>query len=249
MARVNDWPVCFIDQIQAPPDGREHPQRQTIHLEDAQCIQVVLIPLHDGAAGHAGIFDRHNLAQRQVGQNHAADMLRQMAGKAQDLARRDGSTAGRGGLRVEARLGQAEEQLVALGGMTDRIGQGVDPVERQAQCLADVPHGRTRPIGDQFGRHAGPIAAVLLVDILNHFFPALMLEVDVDVRGFVPILGDEPLEQDIDPIRVNGRDPQAITDGRVGRRAASLAEDVPGRGQSGPGPRRSGNRPRNSARR
>ena len=142
---------------------------------------------------------------------------------------------------------EAEEQLVAVTGMTDRLGQGVDPVQRQAQRLADVPHGGTRPIGDQFGRHAGPFAAVLLVDILNHFFPALMLEIDVDVRGFVPILGDEPLEQDVDPIRVNGGDSQAIADGRVGRRAASLAEDVLRRGQSGPGPRRSGNRPRNSA--
>ena len=148
---------------------------------------------------------------------------------------------------IEARLGQAKEQLVALAGMTDRIGQGVDPVERQAQCLADVTHGGTRPIGDQLGRHAGPFAAIFLVDILNHFFPALMLEVDVDVRGLVPILGNEPLEQDIDPIRVDGRDPQAVADGRVGRRAASLAEDAPGCGQSGPGPRRSGNRLRSSA--
>ena len=93
----------------------------------------------------------------------------------------------------------------------------------------------------------GAFAAVFLVDILNHFFPALMLEVDVDVGGFGAVLGDEPLEQDVDPIGVDGRDPQAIADGRVGRRAASLAEDSRASGQSGPGPRRSGNRPRNSA--
>ncbi len=59
-----------------------------------------------------------------------------------------------------------------------------------------------------------------------------MLEVDVDIRGFGPILGDEPLEQDVDPIRVDGRDPQAIADGRVGRRAASLAEDARGAGKA-----------------
>ncbi len=134
--------------------------------------------------------------------------------------------------RIEARLGQAEEQLVALAGMTDRLGQGIDPVQRQAQGLADVAHGGTRPIGDQLGRHAGPFAAVFLVDILNHFFPALMLEVDVDVGGFVAILGNEPLEQDVDPIGVDGRDSQAIADGRVGRRAASLAEDAHGAGKA-----------------
>ena len=75
----------------------------------------------------------------------------------------------------------------------------------------------------------GAFAAVLLVDILNHLFAALMLEVDVDVGGFVAILGDEPLEQDVDPIGIDGRDAQAIADGRVGRRAASLAEDAPTR--------------------
>ena len=138
-------------------------------------------------------------------------------------------------------------KLVAAYGMTDRTGESIDPVERQAQRLADVPHGRTRPVGDQFSRHPGPFAAVFLVDILNHFLPALMLEVDVDVGGLGPILGNEPLEEDIDPIGVNGRDSQAITDGRVGRRAAPLAEDLSRRGQSGPGPRPSGNRLRNSA--
>ncbi len=110
--------------------------------------------------------------------------------------------------------------------MTDRLGEGIDPVQRQAEGLADVAHGGTRTIGDQLGRHAGAVAAVFLIDILNHLFSALMLKVDVDVRRLVALLGNEPLEQNVDSIGINGRDAQAVADGRVGRRAASLAEDA-----------------------
>ena len=104
----------FLEQIQAPPDGREHPERQAIDLEDAQRIQVVLVPLDDGAAGHAGVLDRHDLAERQLGQDHAADMLRQVAGKAEDLADEMDQLPAEAARRVEARLGQAEGQLVAV---------------------------------------------------------------------------------------------------------------------------------------
>ena len=69
-----------------------------------------------------------------------------------------------------------------------------------------------------------------------HFLAPLVLEIDVDVGGLVPLAADEPLEQDVDPIGIDRRHAQAIADRRVGRRAASLAEDVPARGQTAPGP-------------
>ena len=70
--------------------------------------------------------------------------------------------------------------------MTDHIGKRIDAIQRQAQRLADITHSRSRPIRDDLGRHPGPLATVLFVDILNHLFPALMLEIDVDVRGLRP---------------------------------------------------------------
>ena len=76
----------FLNQVQAPPDGREHSERETIHLEDAESIQIILVPLDDGAAGHAGILDRHHFAERALRQDHATDVLRQVAGKPEDLA-------------------------------------------------------------------------------------------------------------------------------------------------------------------
>ena len=123
VARDSDWPRVLLEQIQAPPDGREHPECQAIHLEDAECIQVILVPLDDGAAGHAGVLDRHDLAERQLGQDHAADMLRQMAGKAEDLADEMDQLPAEPAGRVEARLGHANEHFLAGMSVTDRLGK------------------------------------------------------------------------------------------------------------------------------
>ena len=106
------------------------------------------------------------------------------------------------------------------------LGQGIDPIERQAQRLAHVAHGRARAIGDHFGRHAGPFAAVLVVQVLQHFLAPLVLEVDVDVGGFVPLAAEEPFEQHVQPVGIDGRHAQAITDRRVGRAAAPLAQNA-----------------------
>ena len=65
-----------------------------------------------------------------------------------------------------------------------------------------------------------------VVDVLNHLLAALVLEVDVDVRGLVPLLADEPLEEHVDPVGIDRRHAQAEADGRVGRRPAALAENL-----------------------
>ena len=111
--------------------------------------------------------------------------------------------------------------------MLDPLGQVVDPVEGETQRLAHVAHGRTGPVGDHLGRHAGPLAPVFLVEILQHLLPPLMLEIDVDVGRLVALAAHEPFEEQIDPVRIDRRHAQAITDGRVGRRTSPLAEDIP----------------------
>ena len=52
-----------------------------------------------------------------------------------------------------------------------------------------------------------------------------MLEVDVDIGRFVAFLGQEALEQQVDAIGVNGRDPEAVANGGVGGGTAPLAQD------------------------
>ena len=110
--------------------------------------------------------------------------------------------------------------------MLDPLGQAVDLFGGHAQCPAHVADGGAGAVGDHFGRHAGPLAAVFLVEILQDFLAALVLEVDVDVGGFVPLAADEPLEEEVHPLGIDGGHAQAKADGRVGRRAAALAEDA-----------------------
>ncbi len=60
----------------------------------------------------------------------------------------------------------------------DLLSQGVDPVEREAERLSHVANRAAGAIGDYHRGHAGPLASVLLVQVLQHLFTSLMLEVD-----------------------------------------------------------------------
>ncbi len=53
-----------------------------------------------------------------------------------------------------------------------------------------------------------------------------MLEIDIDVGRLVARGANEALEQDVDAGRVDRRDAEAVTDDRIGGRAAPLAQDA-----------------------
>src|SRR5690606_21043400 len=55
-------------------------------------------------------------------------------------------------------------------------------------------------------------------------FASLMLEVHIDVGWLVALFADEALEQIVAPGRIHFGDAQAITDGAIGRRPATLAQ-------------------------
>src|SRR5699024_1685519 len=67
--------------------------------------------------------------------------------------------------------------------------------------------------------------AVAGVDVLDDLLAAAGFDVDVDVRRAVPIRGEEPLEQQVRPHRVDVGDAEGVADRRVGGRAPALAED------------------------
>ncbi len=77
----------------------------------------------------------------------------------------------------------------------------------------------------------GALAAIALVDILDHLLAPLVLEIDVDVGRFVAVGGDEALEQELALIWVDLGDAEAVANCAVGGGAAALHEDVlvPGR--------------------
>ena len=59
----------------------------------------------------------------------------------------------------------------------------------------------------------------------DHLLAPHVHDVEVDVGRLVPLARQEPLEQQLDPRRIDRRDPEAVADHGVRRRAAALAED------------------------
>ena len=83
-----------------------------------------------------------------------------------------------------------------------------------------------RAVADDRGGDAGALAAIVVVDILDHLLAPLMLEIDVDVGRLAPFGRDEALEQQVDPRRIDRGDAEHEADGGIGGRAAALAEDA-----------------------
>src|SRR4051794_11451158 len=68
--------------------------------------------------------------------------------------------------------------------------------------------------------------AVSLIDPLDDLLAPLMLEIHIDVRRLVAVLGDKALKQKSLPHRIDGGDAKAITDGGVRGGPSPLAKDV-----------------------
>ena len=118
-----------------------------------------------------------------------------MPGKAQDLIDQGDVAAHGGAVRIRPRRGQALAELVPAVPPSHGLGQQIDEAGIEPQGLAHITQGAARPVGDDRGGQGGTVAPVLAVDVLNDLLPALVLEVHVDVRGLLPFLGNEALEQ------------------------------------------------------
>ena len=60
-----------------------------------------------------------------------------------------------------------------------------------------TPQRHLRAVADDGRGHSRMVAAILVVDVLDHLLAALVLEVDVDVRRLVALGADEALEQQV----------------------------------------------------
>src|SRR4051794_22906375 len=90
----------------------------------------------------------------------------------------------------------------------------------RTKSLVDIALGRARAVGDDRGHHPGAIAAILLVDVLDHLLAPFVLEVDVDIRRLAALDRDEALEEEIHPDRIDRRDPETEADRGVRGRPA-----------------------------
>ena len=77
----------LLQQSEALADAGEHAEAEHIDLEQAERIEIVLVPFDDGAVLHGGVADGDDLGQRPARQHEAADMLGEMAREADQLLR------------------------------------------------------------------------------------------------------------------------------------------------------------------
>jgi len=160
-----------------------------------------------------------------AGDDEAAAVLGQMAWKAdkrlrhleRELERRIGGIEAD---RAHAILAD-RRCLLAPGGPVE----SGDDVVREAEDFGCFADRRACAIGDHCGGKASALAPIVIIDILDHLFAPLVLEVDVDVRWLVAFGRDEALEQKIEIRGIDLSDPKAIADGGIGRGAAALTED------------------------
>ena len=96
---------------------------------------------------------------------------------------------------VHILAGQSPEGIIVV--PVECVGQSLRARGRQPKHLCDIAYCTSGPVGVHLAHHRRVIAAVLRIDVLDHFLATFVREVEVDVRVFPAFGRTEPLEQEI----------------------------------------------------
>ncbi len=217
--------VVIVEQVEAFADAGQHAQREDIDLEDAERLDIVLVPFDETAFGHRPIADRHGFGQRAFGEDEPADMLRQMPWHANHLLGQFKNPAQVWIAHIHARLGSVFLADLAAPSAPYGLGQRSGDILGQPHRLAHFADRHARAVMDHRGAQAGAVAAVFAIDVLDHLFAPLMLEIDIDIGRLLAFFRNETVEQQRVLGRIDAGDAETIADRRIGRAAAPLAQD------------------------
>src|SRR6185437_11099031 len=96
----------------------------------------------------------------------------------------------------------------------------------ETQRLADLAHRTARAIADHGRAERRPLAAIGLVDPLDHLLAPLMFEIDIDIGRLLAVRADEALEEEIAFLRIDRGDAEHEAHGGVSGGAPALAENL-----------------------
>src|SRR5690606_24399392 len=182
--------VVGAHEVEGAADLAEGAEAEQVDLEQAEVLDVVFVPLDDGAPDHGGGLDRAQAVHRVMSQQEAAGVGGGVAGEAEQLAAEADQVGVEGDLEVDTggpqHVGVERAAPAAL-----QLGGAVEQVLGGAEGLADVAQGGARAVADEGRDHGGVAAAVALIDVLDDLFAALVLDVEVDVRGLGALAADE----------------------------------------------------------
>ncbi len=174
-------------KVQRVPDHRQRLQAQEVELHQPRRLDPFHVELGRGHVRPRVLIERHQLVQRAVADDHARRVGRGIAQKPLDLLRIVQQTPH--DLFAPRRLAQARlvrQRLLDADRLhpldRDQLGQ---PVHLAVGHLQDASHVAHRRLGQQ--RAEGddlpdPVAAVAVLHVGDHLFPAVHAEVDVEVR-------------------------------------------------------------------
>ncbi len=173
--------AVFAHEIDRVVQGREHAEPEQVELDEAGASAVVLVPLQHRTLVHPGPLDRTHLDHRTVADHHAAGVDAEMTRRVLDL---EG--------QLEHAFGDRTVGLTRRGRHAappvDLLRPGVLLAGFEAERLGHVAHRGASPVGDDVRDLRGVVAAVALVDVLDHLFSSATFDVDVDV-GWAVALG------------------------------------------------------------
>ncbi len=112
--------VMPVHQIERLAQARQHAEPEHVDFQDAQRVEIVLVPFDVSAVVHRRIADRHHFVEPAAGDDEAADMLGQMTREAVDLGRERRDLAHAPALRVEAGAGDGILRYRAAATAPDR---------------------------------------------------------------------------------------------------------------------------------
>ena len=231
--------------LAAPPSCRR-PSRSTLMMP--RSAQSSLSHWIDHAARHGGRLQRHHLVEAAGRDHHAARVLAEVARQVLACASTSSAKSRMRGVRRGSKPASAQLRRRARRrrdpdspSRARALGEPVDCSRGQPERLAHLAHRPARAVGDDVGGHGGAARAVRSVDVLDHLLaPIARRQIEVDVGPLAALLGEEALEQQLHPHRIDGGDAERVADRAVGRRAAPLHQDRLRAGRTRRCPRRSG---------
>ena len=213
-------------------DAGQHAQRQHIDLHDAERVDIVLVPLDEGAAVHGA---RGRSAPSRPAARASARSRRHAAtdGAESRPARAPAPPcAGPPGLAGSSPISRSRRPAIArrrsssICAASAAVASSDRPITLPTSRIAI-----SGAVMDHRGGDAGAVAAVAVVDVLDHLLAPFVLEIDVDIRRLAPLGGNKAFEQQVDLGGIDRGDAETVAHRRIGRRTAPLAENAGAAGE------------------
>lgn len=133
--------VMLAQKIEGLADAGQHAKAQHIDLQDAQSVDIVLVPADHRALFHRGILDGHQLIKPPFGDDEPAHMLAQVPREADDLENELHGQAQPRVVRIKPDLAHAV-RLQPVGGEEPQSCEESAPIVSSDRPIA-LPTSRT----------------------------------------------------------------------------------------------------------